>query len=266
MELGTKDRPDVFSIRDKVAIVTGAGGGIGLGIVELLSRSGAKVFAAARRPNSETSVKEAAPGAEFLAADLGDPEQVAQIVPRAKAAFGRIDILINNAALIDAHPLETLTSDYIDQLAAVNMKAPLLLCRDFVESCRRTGTKGKIVNIGSIEGFVATMPLGIATYSASKSAIRGLTVTLARELGPSGISVNAIAPGGVLHGNLEKDAADQPSQDEINAVLEGIRARSNVGRFGNPADIAKVALFLASGASDYISGQTIVADGGYTVG
>ena len=257
---------DVFSVRDKVVVVTGAGGGIGLGIVELMSQSGAKILATARRLESEVAIRKVAPEAECLVADLSDAPQVSQIIPHAESTFGRVDVLINNAALIDSNPLERVTADYIDHQVAVNLKAPLLLCRDFVVACRRLTIKGKIVNVGSIEGFVATTPLGLAAYSATKTAIRGLTVSLARELGPYGIGVNAIAPGGVLHSNLEKSAAGQPSQGEINAVLEGIKNRSNMGRFGNPKDIANIALFLASSASDYISGQTIVADGGYTVG
>jgi NAD(P)-dependent dehydrogenase (short-subunit alcohol dehydrogenase family) len=121
------------------------------------------------------------------------------------------------------------------------------------------------VNLGSIEGIVATMPFGLSACSATKTAIRGVTVSLAKELGPLGIGVNAITPGGVMHGNLVKPGQPQRSDEDIEAVLNRLSSRSCVGRFGEPRDIASICLFLASSASDYIAGQTIVADGGDSV-
>lgn len=249
----------------RVAIVTGAGGGIGLGIVSAFVDAGARVLATVRRDASIAEIEMMAPGAQVLVADLSDPTSVSKIVPTCVQRLGQPDILINNAALLDPCPLTEISSAYIDEMIAVNLKAPLLLCSHFAASWKPQGRAGKIINIGSIEGYVATMPSGLGAYSASKTALRGMTVSLARELGPLGIGVNAIAPGGVVHGNLAK--ADQPQRTgpEVQAVLDGIRDRSAVGRFGTPEDIASLCLFLASEASDYIAGQIIVADGGYSV-
>jgi NAD(P)-dependent dehydrogenase (short-subunit alcohol dehydrogenase family) len=142
----------------------------------------------------------------------------------------------------------------------------LLLSRDFASACQTTGNRGRIINICSIEGYVATDPRGLSAYSATKTALRGLTVSLARELGPKGISVNGVVPGGVMHENLVGKDDIGATEGEIDATLEFIRARTSTGRWGTPDDIGYICLFLASDASDYIRGQTIIADGGYTIG
>lgn len=247
-------------------LVTGAGGGIGLGIVHAFAEAGALIFAVVRRLESVERVKSESLDAHVLLADLADKEAPQMIVDSALDAYGRVDVLINNAAEIAGKPLSETTADFIDRQSAVNLRAPLLLSRHFAAACEAGGRGGKIINVTSIEGFVATMPEGLAAYSATKTALRGMTVSLDRELSAKGISVNAIAPGGVMHDNLAREGQEQRTDAEVQAVLDSMRARASIGRFGTPADIANVCLFLASPASDYIRGQTLVADGGYTLG
>lgn len=257
---------EAFSVRNKVVILTGAGGGIGLGIASTFAKAGAQVLAVVRREESRRAVLAQSPNATVLKADLADANAADAIMSACLSTFGRADVLINNAALVEARPLASLTPDYIDHIAAINLKTPLLLCRAFAMAATDGTARRKIINIGSIEGLVATMPAGMAAYSATKTALRGLTVTLARELGPLNIGVNAITPGGVIHENLIRDTDGSPTEEELQAVSRGLQSRISAGRLGSPLDIALLCVFLASQAADYLVGQTIVADGGYTVG
>jgi 2-dehydro-3-deoxy-D-gluconate 5-dehydrogenase len=257
---------DPFSVQGKVTIVTGGTAGIGLGIVQEFVRCGATVIAVGRRADGAEVLARNAPGAVFYRADLADSQAPERIIATALEAHGRVDVLVNNAALIAGNvPILEMTPEYIDSMLAVNVRAVLLLTRAFANARKRIGPGGKIVNVGSVEGFIATLPAGMGAYSASKTAIRGMTVSLARELAPLGIGVNAVAPGAVVHESLlEHHRADPASRARIDAGLAALVARTNVGRLGTPQDIANVCRFLASSASDYISGQTILADGGVT--
>lgn len=254
-----------FSLQGKVAIVTGGAAGIGLGIVQGFLRAGASVLAVGRRENGPAILDRQAPGARYFRADLEDPNAPAAVVSECVRHYGTVDILVNNAAMLGNVPLADETAEHIDALAAVNIRAVLLLARAFAEVRKGAGPGGKIVNVGSVEGFIATLPGGMAGYGATKTAVRGLTVSLARELGSLGISVNAVAPGAVLHENLgTKEGPHKLSSEQMEAALAGIRARTNLGRLGVPEDIANVCIFLASPASDYVSAQVILADGGIT--
>lgn len=254
-----------FSLADRVAIVTGGAAGIGLGIVKGFRNAGASVMAVGRRENGHAILAREAPGAHYYRADLGDRDAPASIVSECVRHYGTVDILVNNAAMLGNVPLADETAEHIDAMAAVNIRAVLLLARAFAEVRKGGGPGGKIVNVGSVEGFIATLPGGMAAYGATKTAVRGLTVSLARELGPLGISVNAVAPGAVLHENLGTgEGPHKLGSEGLEAALAGIEARTNLGRLGLPEDIANVCIFLASRASEYISGQVILADGGIT--
>jgi len=255
-----------FDLTGKVAVVTGAAAGIGLGITKSLHTAGAKVLGVGRRPEGNQILSKVDPQIAYLQADLAELDAPARIVDEAVRLYGRIDILVNNAAALGNTPISALTAEEIDDMAAVNIRAVLLLSRAFVSAREGADGTGRIVNIASIEGGEASLvPAGMAAYSATKTAVRGITVTLARELGPLGIGVNAIAPGAVMHENLLSHGETTAlSADEITAILQGMLARTNVGRLGTPDDIGNICVFLASSASDYISGQIITADGGTT--
>lgn len=257
---------EAFSVDQQVVIVTGGSAGIGLGIVEAFDKSGAKVLAVGRRETGAVAIAGVAPNARYLRADLADPASAEAIVDAALAAFGRVDVLINNAAELENAVIGDLTADYIDRMMNTNIRGVLLLIQAFVSACKGCGHGGRIINIGSMEGYVASVPAGMAAYSATKTAMRGLTVSIARELGPFGINVNGIAPGVISHQNLI-DRVVEGGHDPaaLTDSMDRLRQRTNSGRMGEPADIANVCLFLASPASDYISGQMLVVDSGITV-
>ena len=254
-----------FSLSGKVAIVTGGAAGIGLGISKQFASAGAAVMAVGRRTDGGSHLALEVPGSTYYRADLADPAAPDLIVQEAVKQHGRVDILVNNAAMLGNRALLDITAEYIDAMAAVNVRAVLLLARAFAAARRAIGAGGKIVNVGSFEGFIATLPAGMAAYGATKTAVRGLTVSLARELGPWGIHVNAVAPGVVMHENLlTHEGAGSLSTEQLQCALAALTLRTNLGRLGTPEDIANVCVFLASAASDYLSGQTILADGGAT--
>ncbi|MGE0387553.1 MAG: SDR family NAD(P)-dependent oxidoreductase [Gammaproteobacteria bacterium] len=256
-----------FALDGKVALVTGGAAGIGLGIVESLSAAGAQVMATGRRADGADILARHVPGAGWFQADLADPDAPDRIVAEAVRRHGRLDILVNNAAMLSNMPLADVTAQYVDAMVATNLRAVILLTRAFAAHCRARGGGGRIVNICSLEGYIATLPEGMAVYSATKSAIPGFTVTMARELGPLGIGVNGIVPGAVVHENLFAKAGidpDRPPPAWLDENLARLRERTNVGRLGTPADIGHICVFLASEASAFVSGQLIHADGGGT--
>ncbi|MEB3071677.1 SDR family NAD(P)-dependent oxidoreductase [[Mycobacterium] vasticus] len=252
------------ALAGKVAVVTGGATGIGLGIVRSLSAAGASVLAVGRRGDGAEIIAINCPAAQYLQADLAEVSAPQTIIDEAVERFGSIDILVNNAAHLEYIPIADLTVEKIDAMTAVNVRAVLLLTQAFAAARQGRDGLGKIVNIGSIEGEVSPVPAGHAVYSATKTAVRGLTVTLARELGPT-IGVNGIAPGAVMHADLLRHANDALKPEDFNAVLDEMAANTNVNRLGKPGDIGAVCVFLASAASDYVSGQTITADGGFSV-
>jgi NAD(P)-dependent dehydrogenase (short-subunit alcohol dehydrogenase family) len=258
--------PPAFSVEGQVVVVTGGAAGIGLGMVEAFDQAGAKVLAVGRRANGAEVISKVAPNARYFQADLADASSADAIVAAAVREFGRVDTLINNAAQLENHPVGEYTVDYIDRMMNTNIRAVLLLIQAFVAHCKEAGHGGRIINIGSLEGFVASLPAGMGVYSATKTAMRGMTVSLARELGPLGINVNCIAPGVIAHQNLFDRAVEiGHGTERLEAGMEALRAKTNAGRMGRPEDIANACLFFASPASNYVSGQTLLVDSGITV-
>ncbi len=247
-------------LEGKTAIVTGARRGIGRGISLALAREGANVTVSdINLEECQKVVSEiTASGSRGLAVkcDVSQTSEVDDMVKRTRDEFGGVDILVNNAGIISYKPFLDLTDKDWDSIISVNLRGQFLCAR---AAAREMVKKkwGRIINIASISsgGCGIAFPQ-IAHYTASKGGVIGLTEALALELTPQGINSNAILPGAI-----DTPLAADTKQNE--AVLRGVLQRVPKGRLGTPDDIANLAVFLASDESDYISGSSIVVDGGW---
>ncbi len=248
---------DWFNLEGKVALVTGAGAGIGTAIAKGLARAGADVLCHARSADeasaASAAIRELGRRSLPLAADLGDRAAQDDLIARAAAGFGRIDILINNAGLIRRAPAVDYTDDDWDLLLEVNLSAPFRLARGIGKLMVAQGG-GRIVNIASLLAFQGGIL--VPAYAASKGGIAQLTKALANEWAPKGVNVNAIAPGYIATNNTAALRADPVRSRQI---LERIPA----GRWGEPDDIAGAAVFLCSEAARYVTGHVLAVDGGW---
>jgi 3-oxoacyl-[acyl-carrier protein] reductase len=240
----------------KVALVTGGSRGIGAGVAARLAEDGADVVLTYqhREDQAATMVKQIeALGRRALAVqvDCADAAAVTAAVDRAAAEFGRLDILVNNAALFTIGPLEELGPDDFDRLMAVNVRAPFVAAK---AAAGHLGTGGRIITIGSNMVERTVFP-GFSLYSMSKTALVGLTKGLSRDLGPRGITVNLVNPGPI---DTDMNPADGPAA----ATISGFTA---LGRYGTPAEIAMAVAYLAGDGARYITGATINVDGGFSV-
>jgi len=242
----------------KVAIVTGAGSGIGQGIAKRLGSEGAKVIVDyIGKPDGaqETAqaVHEAGGQAEIVQADVTRIEDVHTLVDTAWARFGSADILVNNAGLEKKSAFwETSEADY-DKVMSVNLRGPFFLSQAFVRRLKEAKRPGRIINISSVHEDMV-FP-GFATYCCSKGGLRMLMRDLAVELGPLGITVNNVAPGAIV-------TPINKSLLENKAELDALLANIPLGRLGSAADVAGLVAFLASDEAAYITGSTLVIDGG----
>jgi NAD(P)-dependent dehydrogenase (short-subunit alcohol dehydrogenase family) len=243
----------ILPLESRTALVTGASRGIGAATARALDRAGARVALIARdlqqlQVVAATLANEPVP----MAADLRDPETPGRIAGEVLSAFGRVDILVNNAAVAARLAISDTGAATIDEMFAVNVRAPLLLIAALSPAMARQGG-GSIINLSSVSGVVGTPRR--AAYAASKGALDAATRSLAIELGPSGLRVNAVAPGVV-------DTALWAKNKEIPGVVETIEGQTPLRRWATPEDIADVIVFLASDAARFITGETISADGG----
>jgi len=242
----------LFSLSAKRALVTGANTGIGQAIALSLAEAGAHIVCAGRSSVDDTieMISKAGGRAEGLALDLSDPLAGQSVFEKA----GPIDILVNNAGIIRrADAVDFAEADW-DEVMDVNLKAVFFLSQAFARAVFARGGTGRIINIASMLSFQGG--IRVASYTASKSGVAGLTKLLANEWAAKGINVNAIAPGYIATNNTEALRADETRN---RAILDRIPA----GRWGEPEDIGGTAVFLASPAAKYIHGAILNVDGGW---
>ena len=247
----------LFDISGRSAIVTGASRGLGAAAAETLAGAGARVALLGREIETlhETEQRLSHHGTETMSVrcDVGDPSQIAAAVGSVTERFGAIDILVNNAGIIRRAPAAEYTLDDWNDVLAVNLTGMFLMAREVGRGMIERGS-GKIINIASLLSFSGGM--NVVGYTASKSAVAGVTKALANEWARHGVNVNAIAPGyfhteatEALRGNRER--------------YQGLLARIPAGRWGEPEDLSGTILYMASPASDYVHGHLLVVDGGF---
>jgi 3-oxoacyl-[acyl-carrier protein] reductase len=245
------------NLNGKVALVTGSARGIGAAIAARLARDGAAVMINyARSPQAAAFVAEAIRAAGGKAAvtraDVGIPADAQELVERTVKELGRLDVVVNNAATIAPAPLEQLELDSVTAQFATNVQGPVAIVKEFIRHVPRDG--GRIINISSLAAEYALA--GMSVYSATKGALDALTRVWAQELGPRGVTVNAVSPGPV-----NTDAAAQFLSDDVRKMFVG---RTPLGRIGEPADIASIVSFLASPDAAWVTGHILAASGGFT--
>jgi meso-butanediol dehydrogenase/(S,S)-butanediol dehydrogenase/diacetyl reductase len=241
-------------LQDKVAIVTGASRGIGLRIAQRFVQEGAAVVGVSRSP-----VSQPAEGMAHVQADVSVSEDVQRVVNAAVERFGRVDVLVNNAAVEFEATVEDTTVDEWDMVMAVNVRSVFLFAKYALPHLR--ATRGSILNISSVDGFWAEP--GLAAYCTSKGAVLALTKALAVDHGPDGVRCNSICPSYVLTDMLEQFYDAQPDPAAARAQAEGVHA---LRRISTPDDVAGLAVWLSSDEASFATGQSFVLDGGATAG
>jgi gluconate 5-dehydrogenase len=242
---------ELFSVRDKVVHVSGGSRGIGKAIAEGMAAAGARVVVSAR---SESALK--ATGLDYEVCDIAQANQIERCVDNIMMQFGRLDVLFNVAGINFRHAAETFPEEKLDQILSVNVRGNYLMARASGRAMI-TGKRGKVVNIASLHTHLSLA--GVSAYGTSKGAIGSMTRALAVEWAAFNVQVNAIAPG-FIRTDLNKVLWEDPK------MLQWAEDRTPAHRLGVPADLVGTAIFLASAASDFMTGQVLYVDGGLTAG
>ena len=248
-----------MTLSDKIALVTGASRGIGRAIAVEFARQGASVFCTSTREGGcDATLQEIADlggdaTAQALVCDVSDPASVDALAKCVLDGGGKLDVLVNNAGITRDGVFMRMSDDDFDAVVSTNLRGAFLVCRAFARPMAKA-RGGRIVNVGSVVGLSGNA--GQANYAASKAGLVGLTKSLAHELAGRGVTANVIAPG-----FIETDMTAAIPEDHKSAMLNEIP----LARFGAPADVARAAAFLAGESAGYITGQTLVVDGGMTM-
>ncbi|MDU6433892.1 MAG: 2-dehydro-3-deoxy-D-gluconate 5-dehydrogenase KduD [Pantoea sp.] len=247
---------NAFNLEGKIALVTGCNTGLGQGMALGLAQAGCDIVGVNREEPAETQQRVEALGCRFwsLQADLIRTEQVPRVVEQAIAAAGKIDILVNNAGIIRREDALSFSEQDWDDVMNINTKSVFFLSQQVARHFIAQGQGGKIINIASMLSFQGG--IRVPSYTASKSAVMGLTRLMANEWAKHGINVNAIAPGYMATNNTEQLRSDEGRSAEI-------LGRIPAERWGLPEDMMGPVVFLASSASDYVNGYTLAVDGGW---
>jgi len=253
---------ELFGLDGKTAVVTGSTRGIGRVIAGQLAKAGARVVVTGRqRAAAEAAADEieAAGGSALgLPLELRDEGSIQALAADAAAALGRIDILVNNAGIYPAGTLADASPEHWDEVHGVNVRGAFLMLREVAARMQAEGRGGRIVNISSMGSIRPAAPIRFA-YNASKAALNRLTEDAASAFAADRIQVNAVLPGPIDTGR--RDPTDAAAAKMYEAVLR----RVPLGRYGTPYDIAAATIFLCSPASSFVTGQTLVVDGGFVV-
>lgn len=241
--------------------------GIGMGIVKRFLEFGAKVLIADKVTDPAKEFIKTLPESSkdrigVVEVDLLDEKAPESMISEMVKRFGGIDILVNNAGIYPTMPMLDMNEKLFDKVIAINLKAVAFTAKAAANQMIKQKTGGKIVNIASIDS-VHPSSVGLAAYDSSKGGVLMFTKNFALEVAKHGIQVNAIAPGGIsTEGTASMTAAGGMSSEAMKQMMEAFIKQIPMGRMGNPDDIAKVAVFLASSASDYMTGSLSIVDGG----
>lgn len=243
-------------LKGHVAMVTGASQGLGKAVAVALGQNGAHVVCCARNAEKLAAtvqeIEAAGGSAEALSVDVTDRKAAADAITDTHKKHGRLDILVNNAGITRDKLMRGMSDEEWDDVIATNLTSCFVCCRA-AAGVMRKAKYGRIINMASISGLIGNP--GQANYSASKAGMIGMTRTMSKELVNRGVTVNAVAPGFI---------ASEMTQELGDVVLEEVKKRIPAKRVGQPEDVAAAVLFLASKDAGYVSGQTIVVDGGMT--